>query len=85
MQYSICYKTGRRINMDLEWHEFTHFDINLHPADQWIEWERREVEYFNKQKELRKTKDDDETKRGEVYLFQKLLNKLKEKENDTNK
>ena len=72
--------------MDLEWHEFTNFEqFPTHPADEWLEWDRKEVEYLNKQKELRKTKDDDETKRGEVYLFQKLLNKLREKKNDTNK
>ena len=62
--------------MDLEWHEHTCFGQHeiLHPADEWLRWDRIEVEYINRQKELRKTKDDDETKRSEIHLFQKILN-----------
>ena len=63
--------------MDLEWHEHTNFGQEiLHPADEWLEWDREEVEYHKRQKELRPEKRDDNSKQEEVYLFQSFIIKL---------
>lgn len=60
--------------MDLEWHIETNFERQIpHPADEWIDGERMEVEYLNRQKELRPEKRDDKSKQGEVNLFQSII------------
>ena len=66
--------------MDLEWHEFTSFDINLHPADQWIEWERREIEAEKYQEQLKLEKIDEDTKEKEFHLLLKIIENCKRKE-----
>ena len=64
--------------MDLEWHEFTSFDINLHPEDQWIEWERREIEDKKYQEQLKLEKIDNDTKEKECDLLLKIIENCKQ-------
>ena len=66
--------------MDLEWHEFTDFDINLHPADQWIEWERREIEAEKYQEQLKLEKIYEDTKEKDFHLLLKIIENCKRKE-----
>tara|TARA_B100000586_G_C20102283_1_gene425498 strand:+ start:2027 stop:2245 length:219 start_codon:yes stop_codon:yes gene_type:complete len=66
--------------MDLDWHIETNFERQIpHPADEWLEWDRAEVEYHKRQKELRPEKRDDHSKQEEVYLFQSFIIKLLER------
>ena len=65
--------------MDLEWHEQTNFGQILHPLDEWLEWDRAEVENHKRQKELRPEKRDDHSKQEEVDLFQSFIIKLLER------
>ena len=66
--------------MDLEWQIETNFERQIpHPADEWIDADRNEVEYLNRQKELRPEKRDDESKQEEVHLFQSIIIKKLER------
>ena len=70
--------------MDLDSHIETNFERQIpHPADEWLEWEREQVDYYNRQKELRPEKRDDHSKLEEVHLFQSFIIKLlKRKQNE---
>ena len=65
--------------MDLDWCE-GQFDLNLHPADQWIEWERREIEAEKYQEQLKLEKIDEDTKEKEFHLLLKIIENCKRKE-----
>tara|TARA_R100000656_G_scaffold49812_1_gene40068 strand:- start:508 stop:720 length:213 start_codon:yes stop_codon:yes gene_type:complete len=69
--------------MDLEWHEFTNFgQDNNHPADQWIEWERRDLDAKKYQEQLKLEKIDEDTKEKEFHLLLKIIENCKRKANN---
>jgi len=63
--------------MDLEWHELTNFNMNLHPQDHWIESEQREIDANKYQEQLKLEKIDEDTKEKEFHLLLKIIENSK--------
>ena len=64
--------------MDLEFHLENDFQQHLHPLDEWIEWERREIEDKKYQEQLKLEKIDDNTKEKECDLLLKIIENCKQ-------
>ena len=67
--------------MDLEYHLETYFgQHNSHPADEWIKWERYDLDYDKYQEQLKLEKIDEDTKEQEFHLLLKIIENCKRKE-----